>query len=122
MFVVDNVEETMQWYSDVLGFDGGGWPKNGPPYVFGIIWRDGLEIMLQRLEGFSKANTYEQRAGGTWDAYIRMEGVRELWDAIREKVTVLEEIETQVYGDTEFVIRDPNGYVLVFSELITAPA
>ena len=122
VFVVDNVEKTMQWYFDILGFEGGGFPKTGPPYVFGIVWRDGVEIMLQRLEGFARPDSYEQREGGTWDVYIRMDGVRELWDALRGRVTVLEEIATQPYGDTEFVIRDPNGYVLVFSELITTPA
>lgn len=122
VFVVDNVARTMQWYRDVLGFDGGGFPKSGPPYVFGIVWRDGVEIMLQRLQGFSKADTYQQRPGGTWDVYFRVEGVAEWWEALRDKVPVVEEIATQPYGDTEFVIRDPNGYVLVFSELITTPA
>ena len=121
VFVVDDVDATMEWYRTVLGFDGNGFPKS-PPYVFGIVWRDTVEIMFQRLQGHSKPDVYAQRAGGTWDVYIRMEGVQDWWEAIRDKVTVLEPIQTQPYGDTEFVIRDPNGYVLVFSELITPPA
>jgi len=90
--------------------------------VFGIVWRDHVEIMFQHLKGYVKPETYSRRAGGVWDVYVRMEGVRELWEAISGKVDVLERIQKQPYGDTEFVIRDPNGYVLVFSELISSPA
>ena len=31
----------------------------------------------------------------------------------------LEPLKRQPYGDTEFVIADPEGHVLVFSELVS---
>ncbi len=121
VFIVGDVDATLQWYRDVLGFEGGGFPKQ-PPYVFGIVWRDGVELMFQRLQGYAKPDLSPQRAGGTWDAYIRMEGVYAWWEALAGNVMVIEPIQKQPYGDTEFVIKDPNGYVLVFSELINSPA
>ena len=34
------------------------------------------------------------------------------------KPFILSPLAKQSYGDWEFVVRDPNGYILVFSELI----
>ena len=41
--------------------------------------------------------------------------VRKLRAALPD-VTILEPLRHQPYGQTEFVIRDPNGYALVFAE------
>jgi len=48
-----------------------------------------------------------------------MEGVRDLFQALSNarNVRIVETLRVQPYGDTEFVVEDPNGYVLVFSEL-----
>jgi uncharacterized glyoxalase superfamily protein PhnB len=58
------------------------------------------------------------REGGVWNAYIRAEDVRGLYDALqgRGDVTVIQPLRRQPYGETEFEIWDPNGYVLVFAE------
>ena len=58
------------------------------------------------------------RDGGVWDAYIRMEGVKELYEAVHDRVEIKMPLRQQPYGDWEFEVRDPNGYILVFSELI----
>ena len=59
-----------------------------------------------------------QRGGGVWDAYIRMKGVKEFYKSINDKVEIIRPLQKQPYGDWEFEVKDPNGYVLVFSELI----
>ena len=46
--------------------------------LFGILVRDQIEIMLQRVVGYQKPDLYKSRDGGVWDAYIRMRGVRVL--------------------------------------------
>ena len=122
-FLVDDVGETLRWYRNALGFEAFPFPKT-PPHVFGILARDGVEIMLQRLEGYHKPRLYDDRDGGVWNAYIRMKGVTALYRRLRRRrdVEFLEPLCTQPYGDTEFAIADPNGYVLVFSELIKTPA
>lgn len=76
--------------------------------------------MLQRLEGYEKPSDFGMRAGGVWDAYLRIQGVVGLYEAMSKTgdVKVLEPLKRQWYGDTEFVVEDPNGYVLVFGEQI----
>jgi uncharacterized glyoxalase superfamily protein PhnB len=54
---------------------------------------------------------------GMWDAYVRMEGVKGFYEAVRQHVEVILPLKKQRYGDWEFEVKDPNGYVLVFSEL-----
>jgi uncharacterized glyoxalase superfamily protein PhnB len=44
-----------------------------------------------------------------------MEGVSELYELVREKPFIRMPLTKQSYGDTEFEVHDPNGYILVFS-------
>ena len=116
-FLVSDVGATMRWYEERLGFSSYPFPKTGP-YAFAILIRDGVEIMLQRNEGYQKPDLYSLRDGGVWDAYFRMQGVKDLYELVRERVQILRPLEKQFYGDWEFEVQDPNGYVLVFSELV----
>jgi uncharacterized glyoxalase superfamily protein PhnB len=116
-FVVSDVGATIRWYREHLGFDAYPFPKE-EPFVFASIVRDGVEIMLMRIEGYQKPDLSSLRPSGLWDAYIRMEGITELYESVRDKLPVKMPLVRQSYGDTEFEVRDPNGYVLVFSELL----
>ena|ERR1043166_2261889 len=116
-FLVSNVGETIRWYEDKLGFTTYPFPKN-PPHVFASVCRDGVEIMFQLLEDYRKPDLYGDRAGGLWDAYIRMQGVEGLYQTLKDRVEIKMPLTKQSYGDWEFEVRDPNGYILVFSERI----
>jgi len=113
------VGQTIHWYEENLGFVSFPFPSH-EPYVFAIMQRENVEIMLQRLPGYQKPELHSRRDGGVWDAYIRVNGVAEFYEQVRQRVEVLLTLRQQPYGDWEFGIRDPNGYVLVFSELIEA--
>ena len=116
-FTVADVGGTMRWYAHKLRFEAHPFPEN-EPHVFCILVRDQIEIMLQRIDGYQKPDLYSERSGGVWDAYIRMRGVKEFYESIQDNVEILRPLEKQFYGDWEFEVKDPNGYVLVFSELI----
>lgn len=116
-FAVADVGETIRWYEAELGFEGHRFPQH-EPHVFGILVRDRIEIMLQRVPGYQKPNLYDKRDGGVWDAYIRLSGVRKFYDLIKDRVQIIRPLQQEFYGDWEFEVKDPNGYVLVFSELI----
>ena len=116
-FLVADVDATISWYQTELGFTPDPFPEK-PPYVFASVYRDGIEIMFQRLEAYQKPDLHRLRDGGVWDAYIRMEGVKEFYEAVKDKVEIKMALRQQPYGDWEFEVKDPNGYILVFSELI----
>jgi hypothetical protein len=116
VFAVADVGATMNWYQTKLGFWGDPFPEN-EPYVFGILFRDHIEIMLQRIENYQKPDVYSLRPGGVWDVYIRTAGVKDLYEAIKEEVSIVKPLRQQPYGAWEFEVKDANGYVLVFSNI-----
>jgi uncharacterized glyoxalase superfamily protein PhnB len=117
VFLVADIAATMPWYADRLGFAVRAVPP-APPHTFCIMTRDDVTIFLQQLEGYRKSDVYERREGGVWNAYLETDDVRTLYDQLSADpaVTILEELEHKVYGQTEFAVRDPNGYVLVLAQ------
>src|ERR1700752_2650429 len=116
-FPVADVGATIRWYETELGFAGDPFPSF-EPYVFAILRRNDVEIMLQRVEGYQKPQLYSQRPGGVWDAYLRINGLAEFYEAVKDRVEIIQPMRRQPYGLTEFEIKDWNNYVLGFSELI----
>ena len=112
-----DVDATIHWYESELGFTSYPFPDK-PPYVFASVCRDDVEIMFQRIESYQKPDLYQRRRGGVWDAYIRMEGVKDFYESVKDTVEIRMSLRKQDYGDWEFEVKDPNGYILVFSELI----
>jgi uncharacterized glyoxalase superfamily protein PhnB len=115
-FPVADVDGTIRWYETHFGFTSYPFPEK-PPYAFASVRHGDVEIMFQRTEGYQKPDLYHLRDTGVWDGYIRMEGVKELYEAVKDKVGIKLPLQKQGYGDWEFEVIDPNGYILVFSEL-----
>ena len=114
-FLVPDVAGAARWYENNLGFTARFVPKT-EPYVFASLQRDGVEIMLLQQEGYRKPQV--ERAGGVWDAYVRINGLREFYDDVRSRIALKSELTKRPYGDSEFEVEDPNGYILVFGEIL----
>jgi uncharacterized glyoxalase superfamily protein PhnB len=113
-FLVADVGATARWYADELGFEIGGMQPDHEPYFYASIHRGGAEIMLLSLEEYRKPDLRALRPAGLWDAYIRMDGVRAFYETLQSRPFIQMPLTQQPYGDWEFEVRDPNGYVLVF--------
>ena len=113
-FLVDDVGATARWYAEHLGFRTAGTFPGSEPYAYASLLRDGAEIMLLRLAGYVKPDLSSLRPEGSWDAYVRMSGVAALYRTVEGRAFVSLPLTKQPYGDREFGVRDPNGYVLVF--------
>jgi uncharacterized glyoxalase superfamily protein PhnB len=116
VFSVADVASTIKWYEDKFGFRSEPFPAR-EPYVFAMLFCDNIEIMLQLVAGYRKPDVHGSRSGGVWDAYIRSVRVKELYERIKDDVTILKPLRQQPYGAWEFEVKDPNGHVLVFSEI-----
>ena len=57
-----------------------------------------------------------RKDGGSLLLYIKLAGIRDFFERVKDKVTVLHGLEKTFYGATEFSIKDNNGYVLTFAE------
>jgi catechol 2,3-dioxygenase-like lactoylglutathione lyase family enzyme len=113
-FLVADVAATARWYVENLGFTLAGHVPRDEPYVYASLMRGHAELMLLNLADYEKPDLAALRPDGLWDAYIRMSGVRDLYETVEGKPFVRMTLTKQSYGDLEFEVRDPNGYILVF--------
>jgi len=113
-FLVEDVSATARWSADHLGFRTTGTFPGDEPFAFASLMRGPAEIMLLRLAGYEKPDLAARRPEGVWDAYIRMDGVAALYAAVEGRDFIDSPLVKRPYGDWEFEVRDPNGYVLVF--------
>jgi uncharacterized glyoxalase superfamily protein PhnB len=116
-FLVENIEKTVKFYTEVLDFSVESvFPENEP--VFAQLKRDEVEIMLFERNEFSKEVLAfkKMKMGGTVALYMRTTELKEYYDRIKDKVTMIVPYHETFYGSREFVIEDCNGYIIYFSE------
>lgn len=116
--MVEDVQETVNYYKDNLGFELiMSVPLNGN-YQWAMMRSGEVEIMLQSRETLTQEldlfDGIEIKASQT--LYISVAGIEELFSRVCEKVEILKDLHTSYYGMTEFTMRDCSGYILVFSE------
>jgi len=116
VFLVGDIATTVQWYRSI-GFKAETFPPS-PPHAFGILTRDEVVIMLQQLDGYVKPDLYAKRNGGVWSVYIETDDVAALYKSLSQRadVKIVRQLCPQPYGQIEFEVADPNGYVLVFAQ------
>jgi uncharacterized glyoxalase superfamily protein PhnB len=116
--LVSNLERSLAFYVDTLGFERGMTVPDAPPFVFASVTSEPVEIFLN--DAATAAKEYPAFAGkpigATGTLYIEVEGVDALHDRIKSAVTIVMPLATQFYGMREFAIEDPDGYVLTFGE------
>ncbi|HEU4628452.1 MAG TPA: VOC family protein [Gemmatimonadaceae bacterium] len=114
-FLVSDVGTTARWYAERLGFRIVGTFPEAEPWGYASVMLGPAELMLLRLDGYEKPDLAARRgAAGVWDAYVRLDGVHAFHERVRARGVVTVPLRKQPYGDWEFEVRDPNGYVLVF--------
>ena len=122
--IVSNVEYSIAFYRDVLGFTVAHTVPDTAPYVFAAVQSGAVEIFLNAPE----AATAEYPAllnrpiGGTLTLFIEVAGVRAVHDTLKGRVRIVMPIERKWYGLTEFAFEDPDGYVITFAERDEVPS
>ena len=109
MLAVANMEETIAFYQNVLGFIP---TLKSPEYA--IVERDGQTIH------FMKAASEEvmECVRGHAEIYIEVVGIHSLWEhvkAFKDRYKIKELFERE-YGMTEFHIGDPNECLVFVGE------
>jgi len=112
VFLVGNIEPTMAWY-ERLGFEARYFPPG-----FAILRRDDVEIFLQHHDGYVRPDDPGAREREAWNVYIETDNVEALFRELSQRpdVNITRGLCPQEYGQVEFNVTDPNGYVLVFAQ------
>jgi len=116
--IVVNVERSLTFYTDVLGFERGINLPEESPYVFGSVTNGNVEIFFNDASAAIKEYpVFAGKAiGATGTMFIETDGVDALLDRIKDRVKVIMPLVTQFYGSREFAIEDPDGYVITFAQ------
>jgi uncharacterized glyoxalase superfamily protein PhnB len=107
-----NMQRAVDFYTGVLGFmvcwraanNGGG--ENC------MVQAGATELLL------STGAHLGDKPQFTGTRYFHMVGVQEFFAKIKHKVEIVWPLETRDYGQTEFGIRDCDGYTLAFTEAL----
>jgi catechol 2,3-dioxygenase-like lactoylglutathione lyase family enzyme len=116
--VVSDLQRSLEFYRDILGFTVATTVPDQPPYVFAALQSGAIEVFLNaRDSAVSEYPRFKDRPiGGTLTLFIEVHGVGEIYDSLRSKVNVVTPLEKKWYGLTEFAFEDPDGYTITFAE------
>lgn len=120
--MVEDVQQTLAFYTEVLGFTVLTTVPEHPPFGFAIVQRDQVMLMFQSRPSLSDnvPALTGSPIGASQTFYIEVEGILELYEALRGKVEIVVDLHKTFYGTQEFYFRDGNGYILSFSEALPA--
>ncbi len=116
--VVGNVERSIAFYCDVLGFTRTMTVPDESPYVFAGVQSGSVEIFLNApgpaIEEYPAFSG--KPIGGTLTLFIEVSGIKKIYEELKTQVKVTMPLEKKWYGTTEFAFEDPDGYVITFAE------
>jgi uncharacterized glyoxalase superfamily protein PhnB len=123
--MVEDVNLTVDFYGDVLGFEFFmGVPENSREIVtarqkdqtlgFAMVKCGDVEMMFQAKTSMAEEipEFRGKNVGASLTFYIEVDDVAGLYAKLRDKVTIIKDMQTTFYGKQEFYIRDCNGSVL----------
>jgi len=118
--LVANVERSLAFYVDVLGFERGMTVPEQPPFVFAAVTSGAVEIFFNDAASAVKeyAGFAGRPIGATGTMFIEIDGIDALHDRLSGTVTITMPIVNQWYGTREFAIEDPDGYMITFAQRV----
>lgn len=116
--IVSNVERSLAFYRDVLGFRVAATVPDAAPYVFAIVESGPVRIFLNAPEpAIAEYPAFSGRPiGGTLTLFIDVADIRQVHDDLRGKVNIVMPLEHKWYGVTEFAFEDPDKYLITYAE------
>jgi catechol 2,3-dioxygenase-like lactoylglutathione lyase family enzyme len=113
-FIVSNVEQTITFYRDKLGFETRFRQPEENPF-FGIVGRDGAQLFVKSQGELLPMPNSMRHPWIKWDAFVYTEDPDTLAAEFAEReVAFSEPLKDTHDGLRGFTVRDPDGYVLFF--------
>ena len=112
--IVSNVDETIAFYRDKLGFEIRFQEPDRNPF-FAIISRDGAQILVKSQKDVSPLPNSRRHPFMRWDAFVYVADPDALAAEFADHGAAFSEPLKDTHDDLRgFEISDPDGYVLFF--------
>ena len=90
---------------------------NEDDLAWAMVTNGKVTIMFQSFKSIGDTLPQIRRQeGGPLLFYIKIQRIREFFETIREKTTLVHGLQKTFYGATEFSILDINDFMLTFAE------
>jgi uncharacterized glyoxalase superfamily protein PhnB len=110
---VDDIKNTIAFYQDMLGFETVLTVPTKDQIDWALMKCGDIEIMFHAKVNLT---TKKHHIEGTLTFHFEGEGVKELYEAVKNKVRIERHLYPTFYGTNEFSMEDCNGCILVFAE------
>jgi catechol 2,3-dioxygenase-like lactoylglutathione lyase family enzyme len=108
-FLVDNLERSIAFYRDVLGFTFRTWED-----FYAIGTRDGLEIHL-KLAPKNPAERQHRKQNEHLDASAGVRNIEAFYAQVRSNgASIIKPLTKTEWSTQDFYLEDPDGYILCF--------
>lgn len=116
--LVENVDATVAWWSDMFGFELVQSVPEAAPFDFAIMNAGGASVMFQLRNNL--AGEYERfrnaKPGEGFTLFVKMKGVEALYERLKGRANIMKAPEKTFYGALEIAVVDPNSITVVFAE------
>jgi uncharacterized glyoxalase superfamily protein PhnB len=91
--------------------------ENEDDLVWAMVTNGKVTFMFQSFKSIGDTlPQIKRQEGGPLLFYIKVQRIREFFESIREKTTLVHGLQKTFYGATEFSIIDINDFMLTFAE------
>ena len=111
MLHVPDVQAAADWYKSI-GFTVENTFSDGSEVVFALVSAGATQLMFS--SGGKPSDQFRREV----DLYVYSSGVDELYDRLKGRVEVVEDLHDTFYGMREFIIRDLNRFWITFGQPI----
>jgi catechol 2,3-dioxygenase-like lactoylglutathione lyase family enzyme len=116
VLAVDEIEKSLPFWVDRLGFAKTVEVPEGSRLVFAILVKDGAEVMLQTWESVKKdaPSLVPQTPATPAYLFIEVDDFADILKRVEGSEIALPE-RTTFYGMREIVVREPGGHLVCFA-------
>ena len=113
---VYDIRKTIEFY-ETIGFKVVTTVGDKDDPVFTLMSCGDILFMFQTFKSIGNTLPVVSRInGGSLLFYVNIKGIRDFYEKIKDKVTLLHGLDKTFYGATEFSIIDINNYMITFAE------
>lgn len=116
LLYVTNLDKSIAFYTEALGFKLGElFPNNESP-IYAPIFAGDSKMMLVFKRAANRKFVKKELGGSGVQFFLPVANVDDAYAKIRKqkKIKIVDDIESKSWGDREFTIADPDGYLLTF--------
>ncbi len=113
LLYVADLQSSIKFYKSI-GFSLGDLYPNRTQPTYAPVFVEGYKLML--VQGGDRIPSFHRHGvcGSGVQLFLQVAQVDEVYQRLKDRVKVADNIENKSWGDREFTIVDPDGYFITF--------